>query len=56
MAGPVRPASRGSGPHGAPLVSYESLEMMRKVQVKEIGGDDIVAWTAFVKQLFGIAT
>src|SRR5918995_6262352 len=38
MAGPVRPPSRGSGPHGAPLVSYESLEMMRKVQVKTIGG------------------
>jgi hypothetical protein len=38
MAGPVRPPSRGSGPHGAPLISYEALEMMRKVQVKEIGG------------------
>ena len=37
------------------LVGYETLAMMRKGQVKGIGGNDIVAQTAFVKSLFDIA-
>jgi IS6 family transposase len=37
------------------LVGYETLAMMRKGQVKGIGGNDIVAQAAFVKSLFGIA-
>ena len=35
--------------------SYETLAMMRKGQVKGIGGDDIVAQAAFVNSLFDIA-
>jgi hypothetical protein len=34
------------------LVGYETLAMMRKGQVKGIGGDDIVAQAAFVNSLF----
>jgi transposase, IS6 family len=37
------------------LVGYETLAMMRRGQVKGIGGDDIVAQAAFVKSLFDIA-
>jgi IS6 family transposase len=37
------------------LVGYEALAMMRKGQVKGVGGDDIVAQAAFVNSLFGIA-
>ena len=37
------------------LVGYETLAMMRKGQVKGIGGNDIVAQAAFVKSLFDIA-
>jgi transposase-like protein len=37
------------------LVGYEILAMMRKGQVKGIGGDDIVAQDAFVNSLFDIA-
>ena len=37
------------------LVGYEALAMMRKGQVKGIGGDDIVAQAAFVKSLFDVA-
>jgi hypothetical protein len=38
-----------------PLVGYETLAMMRKGQVKEIDGKDIVAQAAFVNALFDIA-
>jgi IS6 family transposase len=34
------------------LVGYETLAMMRKGQVKGIGGNDIVAHAAFVNSLF----
>jgi transposase, IS6 family len=37
------------------LVGYETLAMMRKGQVKGIGGNDIVAQAAFVNSLFDIA-
>src|SRR6188472_838608 len=37
------------------LVGYETLAMMRKGQVKGIGGNDIVAQAAFVKSLFDMA-
>jgi hypothetical protein len=37
------------------VVGYEALAMMRKGQVKGIGGDDIVAQAAFVNSLFDIA-
>jgi transposase, IS6 family len=37
------------------LVGYETLAMMRKGQVKGIGGDDIVAQAAFVSSLVEIA-
>ena len=37
------------------LVGYETLAMMRKGQVKGIGGDDIVGQAACVKSLFDIA-
>jgi hypothetical protein len=37
------------------LAEYEALAMMRKGQVKRIGGDDIVAQTAFVNSLFASA-
>ena len=37
------------------LVGYETLAMMRKGQVKGIGGDDIVAQAAFVNSLFDVA-
>jgi IS6 family transposase len=37
------------------LVGYETLAMMRKGQVKEIDGKDIVAQAAFVNALFDIA-
>ena len=37
------------------LVGYETLAMMRKGQVKGIGGNDIVAQAAFVNTLFDVA-
>ena len=37
------------------LVGYETLAMMRKGQVKGVGGSDIVAQAAFVNALFGVA-
>jgi hypothetical protein len=37
------------------LVGYETLAMMRKGQVKGIGGDDIVAQAAFLNSLFDVA-
>ncbi len=37
------------------LVGHETLAMMRKGQVKGIGGDDIVAQAAFVNALFNVA-
>jgi IS6 family transposase len=37
------------------LVGYETLAMMRKGQVKGIGGNDIVAQAAFVDSLFDMA-
>jgi IS6 family transposase len=37
------------------VVGYEALAMMRKGQVKGIGGHDIVAQPAFVNSLFDIA-
>jgi hypothetical protein len=37
------------------LVGYETLAMMRKGQVKGVGGSDIVAQAAFVDALFGVA-
>jgi transposase-like protein len=37
------------------VVGYEALAMMRKGQVKRIGGDDIVAQAAFVNSLFDVA-
>jgi len=37
------------------LVGYETLAMMRKGQVKGVGGSDIVAHAAFVNALFGVA-
>jgi len=37
------------------LVGYETLAMLRKGQVKGIGGNDIVAQAAFVKSLFDVA-
>jgi IS6 family transposase len=37
------------------LVGYETLAMLRKGQVKGIGGNDVVAQAAFVKSLFDVA-
>ena len=37
------------------LVGYETLAMMRKGQVKGVGGDDIVAQAAFVVSMFDVA-
>src|SRR4051812_38397368 len=37
------------------LVGYETLAMMRKGQVKGIGGDDIVAQATFMNSLFDVA-
>jgi len=37
------------------LVDYKTLAMMRKGQVKEIGGTDIVAQADFVNSLFDMA-
>jgi IS6 family transposase len=37
------------------LVGYETLAMMRKGQVKGIGGNDIVVQAAFVNSLFDMA-
>ena len=37
------------------LAGYETLAMMRKGQVKGIGGDDIIAQAAFVNDLFDVA-
>jgi hypothetical protein len=37
------------------MVGYETLALMRKGQVKGIGGDDIVAQAAFVNSLFDVA-
>jgi hypothetical protein len=48
------PIARHS-PWRNPLVGYETLAMMRKGQVKGIGGNDIVAQAAFVNSLFDMA-
>jgi IS6 family transposase len=37
------------------VVGYETLAMMRKGQVKGIGGNEIIAQAAFVKSLFDMA-
>jgi len=37
------------------LVGHETLAMMRKGQVKGVGGSDIVVQAAFVNALFGVA-
>jgi hypothetical protein len=37
------------------MVGYETLALMRKGQVKGIGGDDIAAQAAFVNSLFDVA-
>jgi len=37
-----------------PLAGYEAMAMIRKGQVRKVGGRDILAQTAFVAELFQI--
>ena len=53
----VRPGLGFGGFHTArrTLAGYEAMAMVRKVQVRSIGGRDVRAQAAFVAELFQVA-